>query len=65
MFELYDRVLHKPTGKPSFVIWVDEEADQVTGKNDVIYGVEAEDQNEKDWFYWAEESELKKLPEHE
>jgi hypothetical protein len=65
VFDLYDRVLHKPTGKPSFVIWIDEGVDPDTGIEGVIYGIEAEDQYDEDWFYWAEENELEKLQEHE
>ncbi len=65
MFNLYDRVLHKPSGKPCFVIDIDDGSDAGMGQCGVIYGVEAEDQNDADWFYWAEEYELVKLPEHE
>ncbi len=59
MFRLYDRVLDRVTGKPCFVIVVDEGDD-----SDVAYGLEAEDQADPDWFRWAEEGELEKLPEH-
>ena len=55
MFELYDRVLHKPSGKACFVIDVDE------GDDGAIYGVEAADQEDADWFYWAEEHELERI----
>ena len=64
MFNLYDRVLHKPTGKPCFIIDISEGTSPDTGLPGVIYGLEAEDQYDEDWFYWAEEDELSKLPEH-
>ena len=60
MFELYDRVFDIVTGKPSFVIDVDDH-----GEEGVVYGLEVEDQNDPNWFRWAEEAELKKLPEHQ
>lgn len=60
MYELYDRVFDTVTGKPSFVIDVDDH-----GEDGVVYGVEVENQDDADWFRWAEESELKKLPEHQ
>lgn len=59
MFELYDRVLDKVTGKSCFVIDIDDH-----GPEGIVYGLEAEDQSDFDWFRWAEESDLKKLPEH-
>lgn len=64
MFELYDRVLHLPSGKQCFVIDVDEGIDEKTGVPGVIYAVESEDQSEPNWFYWADEEELRKIPEH-
>ena len=60
MFELFDRVLDKTSGKPCFVIDVDDH-----GADGVIYGLEVEDQQDQDWFRWAREGELEKLPEHE
>lgn len=60
MFKLYDRVFDKVTSKPCFVIDVDDH-----GTEGVVYGVEAEDQTDTDWFRWAEEYELEKLPEHD
>ncbi len=60
MYELFDRVLDKVTGKPCFVIDVDDH-----GVDGVVYGLEAEDQEDPDWFRWAEECELEKLPEHQ
>lgn len=65
MYELYDRVRHIPTGKPCFVIDVDEGVDEATGVPGVLYGLEAEDQDDPDWFYWAEDRELEKLTEHD
>lgn len=59
MFRLYDRVLDKVTGKPCFVIDVDDH-----GAEGVVYGLEVEDQDDPDWFRWAEDDELEKLPEH-
>lgn len=59
MFRLYDRVLDTVTGKPCFVVDIDDHG--VTG---TVYGVESEDKADDDWFRWAEESELKKIPEH-
>lgn len=64
MFDLYDRVLHKPSGKPCFIIDIDEGIDPDTGLQGSIYGIEAENQDDNDWFYWAEENELIKIPEH-
>lgn len=65
MYELFDRVLHKPSGKPGFVIDIDEGPVGTPEYHGPIYGFEAEDQYDPDWFYWAEEKELEKLPEHE
>ena len=59
MFQLYDRVLDTVTGKPCFIIDIDDH-----GVAGIVYGVESEDQADDDWFRWAEESELKKIPEH-
>ena len=59
MYQLYDRVFDMVAGKPCFIIDVDDH-----GPDGVIYGVEAEDQDDDDWFRWAEELELKKIPEH-
>ena len=59
MYSLYDRVLDKTTRKPCFVIDVDD------GPDGTIYGLEAEDQDDDDWFRWAGENELVKLGEHE
>lgn len=64
MFGLHDRVRHKPTGKDCFIIDIDEGVDETTGVPGVIYGLESEDQSDSDWFRWAEEGELEKLPEH-
>ena len=52
MIDLYDKVFHKPSGKECFVIHVDE------GDEGTVYGLEAADQDDSDWFYWAEEDEL-------
>lgn len=52
MFKEYDKVRFKPTGEVCFVIVVDEEAD------DVIYGLESEDQEKEDWFRWCKEDDL-------
>lgn len=60
MYELYDRVLDTVTGKPCFVIDVDDH-----GMEGVVYGLEAEDQEDPNRFRWAEEEELKKLPGHQ
>ena len=59
MYSLYDRVLDNKTGKPCFIIDVDD------GPDGTIYGLEAEDQDDDDWFRWAREYELSKLKEHE
>lgn len=59
MIDLYDRVLDKVTGKSCFVIDVDDR-----GPAGVVYGLEAEDQGDSDWFRFAEEDEIEKLPEH-
>lgn len=60
MFKLYDRVLDKVTGKPCFITDVDDH-----GKEGVSYALEVEDQSDSDWFRWADEDELEKLPEHQ
>ncbi|GEM_PF-4472585 len=59
MYALYDRVLDKVTGKPCFITDVDDHGD-----DGVVYALEVEDQSDDDWFRWAEEDELEKLPEH-
>ncbi len=59
MYRLYDRVLDTVTGKPCFIIDVDDH-----GEKGVIYGLEVEDQDDPDWFRWAKDPELVKLPEH-
>lgn len=59
MFKLFDRVFDTVSGKPCFIIDVDDH-----GPEGVVYGLEVEDQNDQDWFRWAEEFEIKKLPEH-
>ena len=61
MFSLFDRVLDKKTGKPCFVIDVDDRYPE----KGVIYGLEAEDQDDPDWFRWADERDLEKLSEHD
>lgn len=58
MYKLHDRVLDTKSGKECFIIVVDGE------DGDFVYGVESEDQDDPDWFRWAEEDELRKLPEH-
>lgn len=58
MLSLFDKVMDKTTGKTCFVIDVDDHGDE-----GVVYGIESEDQDDSDWFRWAEESELVKLPE--
>lgn len=58
MYKLYDRVIDVVTGKPCFVIDVDDH-----GAAGVVYGLESEDQEDEDWFRWASEDELRKLPE--
>lgn len=58
MFELFDYVFDTVSGKPCFVIDIDDH-----GSEGVVYGLEAEDQNDQDWFRWAEDHEIKKLPE--
>ncbi len=60
MFSIFDRVLDKVTGKPCFITDVDDH-----GAEGIVYGLEAEDQEDTDWFRWAEEGDLEKLPEHE
>lgn len=60
MFGLYDRVLDKATGKACFITDVDDH-----GEEGVAYALEVEDQSDDDWFRWAEEDELEKLPEHQ
>lgn len=60
MFKLYDRVLDKVTGKPCFITDVDDH-----GIDGVAYALEVEDQSDSDWFRWANEDELEKLPEHQ
>ena len=60
MFKLFDRVLDKVTGKPCFITDVDDH-----GAEGVAYALEVEDQEDPDWFRWAEEDELEKLPEHD
>lgn len=60
MFDLFDRVLDTVTGKPCFITDVDDH-----GTEGVVYGLEAEDQGDQDWFRWADERELEKLPEDE
>ena len=42
-----------------FVVDIDDH-----GVAGTVYGVESEDQADDDWLRWAEESELKKIPEH-
>lgn len=64
MYEIHDRVEHKPTGKACFIIDIDNGIDEKTGIPGTIYALESEDQSDSDWFYWAEESEIEKLPEH-
>ena len=59
MYALYARVLDKVTGKPCFITDVDDHGD-----DGVVYALEVEDQSDDDWFRWAEEDELEKLPEH-
>lgn len=59
MLALYDKVLHIPSGKPCFITYIDE------GDKGAIYGLEAEDLEDPDWFYWADEDEVEKLPEEE
>lgn len=61
MFHLYDRVLDRVTGKPCFIIDVDDSHPE----SGVIYGLEVEDQYDDDWFRWAYDHELEKLPEHD
>lgn len=65
MLKLFDRVLHVPTRKACFIIDIDEGEDDRTGETSIIYGLEAEDQDDNEWFYWAEENELEKLPENQ
>ena len=60
MFSLYDRVLDKKTRKPCFVIDIDDSHLE----EGALYGLEAEDQLDHDWFRWADEGDLEKLPEH-
>lgn len=60
MFGLYDRVLDKVTGKTCFIADIDDH-----GEKGVAYALEVEDQSDDDWFRWAEEDELEKLPEHQ
>ena len=56
---MFDRVLHIPTGKPCFIIEILDE-----GTTSESIGLEVEDQDDEDWFYWAKEQDLEKLPEH-
>ena len=58
MLSLYDRVLYIPKNKPCLIIDVDASGESP------IYGIEAEDQTDDDWFYWADERDLLKIPEH-
>jgi len=60
MYRLFDRVLDLKSGKPCFIIDVDDHGDE-----GVVYGIEAEDQGDPDWFRWAIDSDLRKLPEHD
>ena len=53
MFEEYDKVEYKPTGETCFVIVVDED-----DEGDVLYGLELEDQEKRDWFRWCNENEI-------
>lgn len=64
MFAEYDRVLYKPKHKACLITDIDEGVDEKTGIPGVIYLLEAEDQNDPEWFYWAEEDELEKLPKY-
>ena len=57
MLELFDKARDVKTGKTCFVIDVDDH-----GADGVVYGIESEDQDDADWFRWAEESELVKIP---
>lgn len=57
MLELFNKVRDVKTGKVCFVIDVDDH-----GADGVVYGIESEDQDDADWFRWAEESELVKIP---
>ena len=60
MFKLYDRVLDKVTGKPCFIIDLDDHRGE-----GVVYAVEVEDQGDQDWFRLAEKDELEKISEHD
>lgn len=60
MYKLFDRVEYTKTKESCFVIDIDDD-----GYGDVIYGLEVEDQDKIDgWFYWANPEEIRKLPEH-
>lgn len=59
MYKLFDRVLDRVTGKPCFIIDIDD------GPQGAVFALEAEDQADADWFRLAEEDELEKLPEHD
>ena len=60
MFSLYDRVLHVPSGKPCIILDIFNE-----GRKDPHYALEVEDQDDPDWFYWAEIGDLEPLPEED
>lgn len=64
MFAMYDRVLDKKTGKPCFVIDIDDNSGEAL-PGEEVYGLEAEDQTDPDWFRWADFHDLEKLPEHD
>ena len=57
VYSLYDKVRHIPSGKICFIIDVDE------GDDGAVFGLEAEDQADTDWFYWAEEDEIEPVEE--
>lgn len=57
MFNLYDGVLGTVTGKDCFIVDIDDR-----GEEGLLYGLKAECQSDQDWFRWAKETELKKLP---
>lgn len=63
MFKLYDRVFDITTKKACFIIDIDDNDGQAL-ESEIIYGLESEDQDDTNWFRWAESSEIKKLPEH-
>lgn len=58
-FKLHDRVLHKPTGKPCFIVDIITNVD-----GSCSIALEAESQDDEDWFYWSNPDEIEKIPEN-